>query len=80
MYFFVIPAKAQILLFQLVVTTMGPGFHRSDDFLREHQILLKGKRLRLKKVCIITFFPIHEHFVFIIISLQAGRQRQAYIH
>ncbi len=36
-YFFVIPAKAGIQLYQLVATTMDSGFHRSDDFLRDSQ-------------------------------------------
>jgi hypothetical protein len=35
--FFVIPAKAVIQLFQLVTEFLGSGFHRSDDFLRNHQ-------------------------------------------
>jgi len=47
MYYFVIPAKAGIQHFQLVVTTMDSitcpeprsGVHRSDDFLQEHQRL-----------------------------------------
>jgi hypothetical protein len=30
--FFVIPAKAGIQYFQIVVTIMDSGFHRSDDF------------------------------------------------
>jgi hypothetical protein len=36
--FFVIPAKAGIQFFQLVTEFLGSGFHRSDDFLRNHQI------------------------------------------
>jgi len=36
-YFFVIPVKAGIQYFQIVVTSMDSGFHRSDDFLRVHQ-------------------------------------------
>jgi hypothetical protein len=35
--FFVIPAKAEIQLFQLVAEFLDSGFHRSDDFLRNHQ-------------------------------------------
>ncbi|OEU52070.1 MAG: hypothetical protein BA861_05535 [Desulfobacterales bacterium S3730MH5] len=37
--FFVIPAKAGIQFFQLVVEFLDSGFHRSDDFLRNHQVL-----------------------------------------
>ena len=35
--FFVIPAKAGIQFFQLVKEFLDSGFHRSDDFLRNHQ-------------------------------------------
>jgi hypothetical protein len=35
--FFVIPAKAGIQFFQLVTEFLDSGFHRSDDFLRNHQ-------------------------------------------
>jgi hypothetical protein len=35
--FFVIPAKAGIQSFQLVTEFLDSGFHRSDDFLRDHQ-------------------------------------------
>jgi len=35
--FFVIPAKAGIQFFQLVTELLDSGFHRSDDFLRNHQ-------------------------------------------
>ncbi len=35
--FFVIPAKAGIQLFQLVTEFLDSGFHRSDDFVRNHQ-------------------------------------------
>ena len=46
--FFVIPANpglwsgagAGIQFFQLVTEFLDSGFHRSDDFLRNHQILL----------------------------------------
>ena len=34
--FFVIPAKAGIQFFQLVAEFPASGFHRSDDFLRNH--------------------------------------------
>jgi hypothetical protein len=33
----VIPAKAGIQLFQILKNSLDSGFHRSDDFLREHQ-------------------------------------------
>ena len=36
--FFVIPAKAGIQFFQLVTEFLDSGFHRSDNFLRNHQI------------------------------------------
>jgi len=36
--FFVIPAKAGIQFFQLVTEFLDSGFHRSDDFLRIHQV------------------------------------------
>jgi hypothetical protein len=36
--FFVIPAKAGIQFFQLVAEFLDSGFHRSDDFLRNHHI------------------------------------------
>jgi hypothetical protein len=35
--FFVIPAKAGIQFFQVVAEFLDSGFHRSDDFLRNHQ-------------------------------------------
>jgi len=35
--FFVIPAKAGIQFFQLFTEFPDSGFHRSDDFLRNHQ-------------------------------------------
>jgi len=34
---FVIPAKAGIQYFQTLINTLDSGFHRSDDFLRNHQ-------------------------------------------
>jgi len=34
----VIPAKAGIQLFQILKNSLDSGFHRSDDFLRVHQI------------------------------------------
>ena len=37
--FFVIPAKAGIQFFQLVTEFLDSGFHRSDDFLRNHHTL-----------------------------------------
>jgi len=37
MRFFVIPAKAGIQSFQIVINSLDSGFHRSDDFLRDHQ-------------------------------------------
>jgi len=40
----------------------------------------KRKKIEIKKDCITIFFPIHKHFVFIIISLQAYRQRQTSIY
>jgi hypothetical protein len=36
--FSVIPAKAGIQYFQRLINTLGSGFPRSDDFLRDHQI------------------------------------------
>jgi hypothetical protein len=41
--FFVIPAKAGIHFFQLVTEFLDSGFHRSDDFLRNHQLLILVK-------------------------------------
>jgi hypothetical protein len=35
--FSVIPAKAGIQFFQIVINSLDSGFHRSDDFLRDHQ-------------------------------------------
>jgi len=37
MAFSVIPAKAGIQSFQIVTNYLDSGFHRSDDFLQEHQ-------------------------------------------
>jgi hypothetical protein len=34
----VIPAKAGIQLFQILKNSLDSGFHRSDDFLHEHQL------------------------------------------
>jgi len=39
MRFSVIPAKAGIQSFQIVINCLDSGFHRSDDFLRIHQVL-----------------------------------------
>ena len=41
--FFVIPAKAGIQFFQLVTEFLDSGFHRSDDFLRNHQCCFRQK-------------------------------------
>jgi len=35
-HFFVIPAKAGIQFFQIVINPLDTGFHRCDDFLRDH--------------------------------------------
>jgi hypothetical protein len=43
MPFSVIPAKAGIQFFQVVLNSLDSGFHRSDDFLRDHQILWETK-------------------------------------
>jgi len=40
MRFSVIPAEAGIQYFQFVISSLASGFHRSDDFLRDHQILV----------------------------------------
>jgi len=45
---FVIPAKAGIQSFQMLTDGLDSGFHRSDDFLREHQVL-QELRLNLSK-------------------------------
>jgi hypothetical protein len=36
--FFVIPAKAGIQSIQGLTKALDSGFHRSDDFLRDHQL------------------------------------------
>ena len=36
----VIPAKAGIQSFQIVKNSLDSGFHRSDDFLRDHQSIV----------------------------------------
>ncbi len=36
--FSVIPAKAGILFFKILRNSLDSGFHRSDDFLRDHLI------------------------------------------
>jgi len=36
--FLVISAKAGIQIFQLLTEFLDSGFHRSDDFLRNHQL------------------------------------------
>jgi hypothetical protein len=41
----VIPAKAGIQLFQILKNSLDSGFHRSDDFLRDHQISLFYKAI-----------------------------------
>ena len=38
--FFVIPAEAGIQSFQMVTAGLDSGFHRSEDFLRDRQILI----------------------------------------
>jgi len=47
---FVIPAKAGIQLFQILKNSLDSGFHRSDDFLREHQNC-KMKNVNLDRGC-----------------------------
>ena len=42
--FFVIPAKAGIQFIQLVTKALDSGFHRSDDFLRVHQLWMSAKK------------------------------------
>ena len=42
--FSVIPAKAGIQSFQLVTECLDSGFHRSDDFLRSHQLSIQNQR------------------------------------
>jgi len=37
MRFSVIPAKAGIQFFQILLNSLDSGFHRSDDFLRDYQ-------------------------------------------
>jgi hypothetical protein len=37
MQFSVIPAKAGIQFFQILMNSLDSGFHRSDDFLQDHQ-------------------------------------------
>ena len=44
MLFSVIPAQAGIQSFQIVINSLDSGFHRSDDFLRDHQILSLKKK------------------------------------
>jgi hypothetical protein len=39
----VIPVKTGIQRFQRVTKTLDTGFHRCDDFLREHQASLAGR-------------------------------------
>jgi hypothetical protein len=53
--FFIIPAKAVIQFFQLVAEFFDTGFHRSNDFLRNHQNSL------IKKFQPFFGDP-HEHF------------------
>ncbi len=36
----VIPAKAGIQLFEVLKNSLDSGLHRSEDFLREHQVWL----------------------------------------
>ena len=38
--FSVIPAKAEIRSFQAVAGHLNSSFHRSDDFLRAHQVII----------------------------------------
>jgi len=42
----VIPAKAGIQIIKLVTKALDSGFHRSDDFLRLHQIRYPHKNPR----------------------------------
>jgi hypothetical protein len=41
--FSVIPAKDGIQFFPPVMSSLDSGFHRNDDFLRDHQWLMTGK-------------------------------------
>ena len=41
--FSVIPAKAGIQFFQIVINSLDSGFRRSDDFLRDHQYTILSK-------------------------------------
>jgi len=42
----VIPAKAGIQFLQIVINSLDSGFHRSDDFLRDHQNWFGNKALK----------------------------------
>jgi hypothetical protein len=65
--FFVIPAKAGIQFFQLVTEFLDSGFHRSDDFLRNHQfssvhnLSITGRTLWITRREKCQFFPVRVH-------------------
>jgi hypothetical protein len=42
----VIPAKAGIQISQIVINSLDSGFHRSDDFLRDHQNWFENQPLK----------------------------------
>ena len=42
----VIPAKAGIQIFPIAINSLDSGFHRSDDFLRDHQNWFGNKALK----------------------------------
>jgi hypothetical protein len=44
--FSVIPAKAGIQSFQMVINSLDSGFHRSDDFFRDHHNSIAGWKMR----------------------------------
>jgi hypothetical protein len=55
----VIPAKAGIQFFQILIDSLNSGFHRSDDFLRDHQKsqrknqMVGGKLLQIFQSCLL---------------------------
>jgi hypothetical protein len=74
----VIPAKAGIQLFQILKNSLDSGFHRSDDFLREHQRRTPDFRLGLNIFIDNSFVCLYDYLV--IIALLIGRRKKAGDH
>jgi hypothetical protein len=64
----VIPAKAGIQLFQVIIKTLDSGFHRSDDFLPKIGVLKFDIHLTFACLPVGRDFDIRNSFIIVISS------------